>query len=254
MQRCKPPSPYQKIKKLKHIKSTRGRGVVVDRHRVQRDTPPVYNFRYYTPHSIVVVCILASRSEGKVKCQFITKCTVSACFTPLLVHVEIIIYIYYRFSLHGINYYNNIIRYYYIIQYLPHQNNTRHWFGVTENRSTDNILNNIIFLCLVNCYNISRSALDSEFDDLETPPRYRPESVQYFCRTTGFTESEIKKIYRNFKTECPTGLIKEDAFRGIYSQFFPQGGIMTFSENKSIQILHVCNMFYFVFVVLSQPT
>jgi len=66
--------------------------------------------------------------------------------------------------------------------------------------------------------------LDSEFDDLETPPRYRPESVQYFCRTTGFTESEIKKIYRNFKTECPTGLIKEDAFRGIYSQFFPQGG------------------------------
>jgi len=68
------------------------------------------------------------------------------------------------------------------------------------------------------------SALDSEFDDLETPPRYRPESVQYFCRTTGFTESEIKKIYRNFKTECPTGLIKEDAFRGIYSQFFPQGG------------------------------
>lgn len=69
-----------------------------------------------------------------------------------------------------------------------------------------------------------RSVLDSEFDDLETPPRYRPESVQYFCRTTGFTESEIKKIYRNFKTECPTGLIKEDAFRGIYSQFFPQGG------------------------------
>lgn len=66
--------------------------------------------------------------------------------------------------------------------------------------------------------------LDSEFDDLETPPRYRPESIQYFCRTTGFTESEIKKIYRNFKTECPTGLIKEDAFRGIYSQFFPQGG------------------------------
>lgn len=69
-----------------------------------------------------------------------------------------------------------------------------------------------------------RSILDSEFDDLETPPRYRPESIQYFCRTTGFTESEIKKIYRNFKTECPTGLIKEDAFRGIYSQFFPQGG------------------------------
>jgi len=80
---------------------------------------------------------------------------------------------------------------------------------------------------------MSRSLLDSEFDDLETPPRYRPESVQYFCRTTGFTESEIKKIYRNFKTECPTGLIKEDAFRGIYSQFFPQGGNF---ENKKTHI------------------
>jgi len=76
------------------------------------------------------------------------------------------------------------------------------------------------------------SALDSEFDDLETPPRYRPESVQYFCRTTGFTESEIKKIYRNFKTECPTGLIKEDAFRGIYSQFFPQGGNFLRKNNQ----------------------
>lgn len=86
--------------------------------------------------------------------------------------------------------------------------------------------------------------LDSEFDDLETPPRYRPESIQYFCRTTGFTESEIKKIYRNFKTECPTGLIKEDAFRGIYSQFFPQGG----------NNLRLYNFFYcFLYLYLNLP-
>lgn len=76
---------------------------------------------------------------------------------------------------------------------------------------------------------------DSEFDDLETPPRYRPESVQYFCRTTGFTESEIKKIYRNFKTECPTGLIREDAFRGIYSQFFPQGGTLSQTSLTAVE-------------------
>jgi len=89
----------------------------------------------------------------------------------------------------------------------------------------------IILIRFINYDHVFRY-LDSEFDDLETPPRYRPESVQYFCRTTGFTESEIKKIYRNFKTECPTGLIKEDAFRGIYSQFFPQGGNVPRKKNQ----------------------
>ena len=34
----------------------------------------------------------------------------------------------------------------------------------------------------------------------------------------------MKRIYRGFKTECPTGLITEEAFQGIYSKFFPQGG------------------------------
>ena len=34
----------------------------------------------------------------------------------------------------------------------------------------------------------------------------------------------MKRIYRGFKTECPTGLITEEAFHGIYSRFFPQGG------------------------------
>jgi hypothetical protein len=89
--------------------------------------------------------------------------------------------------------------------------------------------------------------LDSEFDDLETPPRYRPESVQYFCRTTGFTESEIKKIYRHFKTECPTGLIKEDAFRGIYSQFFPQGGNVKEKKNIFLTIHIICHLLFFFF-------
>lgn len=96
------------------------------------------------------------------------------------------------------------------------------------------------------------SALDSEFDDLETPPRYRPESVQYFCRTTGFTESEIKKIYRNFKTECPTGLIKEDAFRGIYSQFFPQGGNVSRKKKNQIQYTVIFTDFFLLFFYRSQ--
>ena len=43
-----------------------------------------------------------------------------------------------------------------------------------------------------------------------------------------FTVSEMKRIYRGFKTECPTGLITEEAFQGIYSRFFPHGGTVHF--------------------------
>ncbi|XP_054258170.1 Kv channel-interacting protein 1 isoform X4 [Macrosteles quadrilineatus] len=63
----------------------------------------------------------------------------------------------------------------------------------------------------------------SELEDLETPPRYRPDSLAALSRATRFTEPELKKIYRGFKAECPTGVVKEDAFKGIYSQFFPKG-------------------------------
>ncbi|CAG9832751.1 unnamed protein product [Diabrotica balteata] len=65
--------------------------------------------------------------------------------------------------------------------------------------------------------------MDSELEDLETPPRYRPDSLEALCRATRFTEAEIKRIYRGFKAECPTGVVKEDTFKMIYAQFFPQG-------------------------------
>lgn len=31
-------------------------------------------------------------------------------------------------------------------------------------------------------------------------------------------------MYRGFKAECPGGLIREENFKNIYSQFFPLGG------------------------------
>lgn len=65
---------------------------------------------------------------------------------------------------------------------------------------------------------------DSELEEFETPARYRPDSLSALSRTTRFTEDEIKRIYRGFKAECPTGVVKEDTFKLIYSQFFPQGG------------------------------
>lgn len=67
--------------------------------------------------------------------------------------------------------------------------------------------------------------LDSEYEELETTPRYRPDSLNALSRTTRFSEDEIKRIYRGFKAECPSGVVKEDAFKIIYSQFFPQGGL-----------------------------
>lgn len=66
---------------------------------------------------------------------------------------------------------------------------------------------------------------DSELEELETTPRYRPDSLSALCRATRFSEAEIKRIYRGFKAECPTGVVKEDTFKIIYSQFFPQGGL-----------------------------
>lgn len=77
----------------------------------------------------------------------------------------------------------------------------------------------VIHLCLILLFS------DSELEELETTPRYRPDSLSALCRTTRFTEAEIKRIYRGFKAECPTGVVKEDTFKVIYSQFFPQGGL-----------------------------
>lgn len=67
------------------------------------------------------------------------------------------------------------------------------------------------------------SSHDSELEELDTPPRYRPDSLSALCRATRFSEAEIKRIYRGFKAECPTGVVKEDTFKIIYAQFFPQG-------------------------------
>ncbi|XP_062141065.1 uncharacterized protein LOC133849171 isoform X3 [Drosophila sulfurigaster albostrigata] len=77
---------------------------------------------------------------------------------------------------------------------------------------------------LRNLFQGSAAQNDSELEEFETPARYRPDSLSALSRATRFTEDEIKRIYRGFKAECPTGVVKEDTFKVIYSQFFPQGG------------------------------
>ncbi|KAM3964989.1 Kv channel-interacting protein 4 [Aphomia sociella] len=69
-----------------------------------------------------------------------------------------------------------------------------------------------------------RTILNSELEELgEQLPRYRPDSIAALRRATRFTEPELKRLYRGFKAECPTGVVREDTFKIIYSQFFPQG-------------------------------
>lgn len=54
-------------------------------------------------------------------------------------------------------------------------------------------------------------------------PRYIPQSIEYFVNVTNFSKKEIKSLYRNFKNDCPNGIVNEETFKDIYGQFFPMG-------------------------------
>lgn len=68
-------------------------------------------------------------------------------------------------------------------------------------------------------------------EELEAPQRYRPENLDSLCQATGFSNQEMKRMYRGFKTECPQGLVTEDVFHTIFNKFFPLGaGISSYSH------------------------
>ncbi|XP_053319312.1 Kv channel-interacting protein 1 isoform X3 [Spea bombifrons] len=51
----------------------------------------------------------------------------------------------------------------------------------------------------------------------------RPEGLEQLEAQTNFTKGELQVLYRGFKNECPSGVVNEDTFKQIYSQFFPHG-------------------------------
>ncbi|MBN3293380.1 KCIP4 protein, partial [Polypterus senegalus] len=53
--------------------------------------------------------------------------------------------------------------------------------------------------------------------------RHRPEGLEQLEAQTQFTKKELQILYRGFKNECPSGVVNEETFKEIYSQFFPQG-------------------------------
>ncbi|XP_073998015.1 uncharacterized protein isoform X2 [Rhodnius prolixus] len=68
--------------------------------------------------------------------------------------------------------------------------------------------------------------------------RYRPEELTKLIKTTKFTRKEIQLIYRGFKQECPTGMVDEDSFKHIFSQFFPQGDASQYAHYVFNTIKH----------------
>ncbi|KAM4867445.1 calsenilin isoform 1-T1 [Thomomys bottae] len=60
--------------------------------------------------------------------------------------------------------------------------------------------------------------------------RHQPEGLDQLQAQTKFTKKELQSLYRGFKNECPTGLVDEDTFKLIYSQFFPQGDATTYAH------------------------
>ncbi|XP_014849450.1 PREDICTED: calsenilin-like isoform X6 [Poecilia mexicana] len=66
---------------------------------------------------------------------------------------------------------------------------------------------------------------DTSDSDLElSTVRHQPEGLDQLQAQTKFTRKELQSLYRGFKNECPSGLVDEETFKSIYSQFFPQGG------------------------------
>ncbi|XP_031720671.1 Kv channel-interacting protein 2-like isoform X2 [Anarrhichthys ocellatus] len=51
----------------------------------------------------------------------------------------------------------------------------------------------------------------------------RPEGLDHLVRKTNFSKKELQVLYRGFKNECPSGVVNEETFKSIYSQFFPHG-------------------------------
>merc|ERR1712128_132809 len=60
-------------------------------------------------------------------------------------------------------------------------------------------------------------------EDLEIPLKYRPRDFHSTCQATGFSPASLRRLYRGFKTECPTGLMTEEVFRQVFAKFFPNG-------------------------------
>ena len=78
------------------------------------------------------------------------------------------------------------------------------------------------------------------------PTSHRPESVVSLTSKTGFTNTQIRRLYRGFKSECPSGILTEQCFHRIYSSFFPGREI---SYNESL-----CSFTHYLFSLMDNKS
>ncbi|XP_053921820.1 Kv channel-interacting protein 4 isoform X1 [Cuculus canorus] len=77
----------------------------------------------------------------------------------------------------------------------------------------------------------SLSSKDIVEDEMEMATvRHRPEALELLEAQSKFTKKELQILYRGFKNECPSGVVNEETFKEIYSQFFPQGDSTTYAH------------------------
>ncbi|XP_063788116.1 calsenilin isoform X5 [Pseudophryne corroboree] len=84
----------------------------------------------------------------------------------------------------------------------------------------------VLFVAVLKQFGILEpmSMEDSSDSELElSTVRHQPEGLEQLQAVTKFTKKELQSLYRGFKNECPSGLVDEETFKLIYSQFFPQG-------------------------------
>ncbi|XP_039511025.1 A-type potassium channel modulatory protein KCNIP1 isoform X5 [Siphateles boraxobius] len=72
---------------------------------------------------------------------------------------------------------------------------------------------------------------DRVCDDLElSVVCHRPEALDLLEAQSNFNRKELQVLYRGFKNECPSGVVNEETFKQIYSQFFPHGDASTYAH------------------------
>lgn len=74
--------------------------------------------------------------------------------------------------------------------------------------------------------------LDQDPDEIGADMiRHRPSSLKHLASTSGFSEEQLKILYRGFKQECPNGFLTENRLKNVMTQLFPFGDSSAYSKS-----------------------